>query len=984
MLLDAIEREPRIVDENLCKLVIGHIINNSDRVKALINLSNSFSDALLGSDPSRTSGLLDSLDDIDRQCLFIMKLQGGLKLSKHDEFVDYLRNKENSSWVRGRFLYPLVYYSLNAPNDGYIDTFLSFMMPQDDTGGVERSAVRHLLRDDLSFERSLGYRAYLGLGCHPFDALESITNYIELEFVRDDKLSDHSKVLASRLSEAFPSSRLKELLTYINRRHASLDGNESAEAYGQGRLPPEVAKTIAAFVDSEARAPDPDSLPNDEWRALCRMRWSRYPDEPDFDHITGATRSYNFLEFGRVFAALNTSMYMVPRQSALSEKRDLIRLHRIAGTTTPYIWASPRGQTLMREQMRSDPVSWLGADLKAGAIIGRSKKAADRSWLHAVHWELQRIQRSGHVRRWLEEIRSSFEVRPQYLTGIDWTWIDEVLPASRVTPFRDNTNGPYALLLRDIEERQRDSTLLRTAIEPQKRGLSCAEFVQCLFNEYGKYSVAFVRYFLTAENIMLLGLAPNMTAALSERISALEKCASSFDFGELLPEGQLRIEQKTLTSALMLLNVNANQFDIPWATFSSDAADRQNDNYNAYSAFKRSDKTLQFTSDQRTLYAHRFANGRIINYSLLTSQATLAVLIIGVIDAFYDHPSYGIEAILSTRFRHDTLRREYVTEFAKLETMVVPGVMRQEQIPVVKSLSSLALDVIDDWLVRRMQTLRPGHDEALFDFTPDPEELSGLMKDADLSDSIDQVVEVVVNWIIARLDSCLEEARDSFANELTEKMVKAIHGSCATIAQQHDCAQPNMSRLVSAVTDTAVRSSEALIEWFKRPDDRSQKSLTFGQVKSAVEGRFERQVASRQLHIALANGPLAQTELVPEKVKLYFDLLSEIVNNALKYDGRERTRMRITPYHDGEVWGFIYSSLCSGVEIWNRTIKGDPYQSLSDALFRDSNSGLDKIAAISASITGAPATILAERRRGAFHLRVPIGLVVVSQANDNT
>ncbi|RYX80186.1 hypothetical protein EON83_29745 [bacterium] len=744
-LLHALDRSPKIVADNLSGLLVGHIIQNADRVNALIHLSNAYSDALLGADPKRTSGLLDGLDQIDRQCLFIMKLQGGLKLSKHDEFVDYLRNRANSAWVRGRFLYPLVYYSLNAPNDGYIDTFLSYMMPQDDTGGVERHAVRHLLRDDLSFERSLGYRAYLGLGCHPFDALESLTNYIELEFVRDNKLSDESKMLALRLSHAFPSSRLAELFSYIERRNNTTDGGESTEPYGQGRLPPAVAKTIAAFVDSEASAPDPESLPNDEWRAICRMRWSRYPDEPDFDHITGATRSYNFMEFGRAFAALNTSMYMVSRQSALFEKRDLIRLHRMAGTTTPYIWASPRGQVLMREQMQADPISWLGADLKAGAILGRSKNATNRSWLHAAHWELQRIQRSGHLRRWLETIRSSFEVRPQYLTGIDWTWIDEVLPASRITPFQDNTNGPYALLLRDIEERQRDSTLLRTAIEPQKRGLSSAEFVQSLIREYGQASIAFVRYFLTAENIMLLGLAPNMTAALSERISALETCASSFDFGELLPEEQLRIEQKTLTSALMLLNVNANQFDIPWATFSSDAADRQSDNYNAYSAFKRSDKTLQLTTDQRTLYAHRFANGRIRNYSLLTSQATLAVLIIGVIDAFHDHPSYGIEAILSTRFRHDTLRREYVTEFAKLETMVVPGVMRQEQVPVVKSLSSIALDVIDSWLVRRMQTLRPGHDEALFDFTPNPDELSGLMKDADQAGSIDQVVEVVVS-----------------------------------------------------------------------------------------------------------------------------------------------------------------------------------------------------------------------------------------------
>lgn len=959
------------LDETYLNICLSYISVNAERVRNLMRIHDSCSDVMLGDNEEKIIGILGSIDTIDEQSIFIMKLQGYVKSTEDDsQFVDYIRNSKNSGWVRRRLLYPIVYHVVNTPTEDYIDTFLSYMLPQDDTGGVERAAVRHILRDDLDFEVSLAYRCYMALMAHPFDAFESLVNFAEMEFCSDGGMSDLTQRLVDYLATLFPGSRADRLLSQV-RGWQRCDDGEWPSIGKLHELPGNLHDVIIRFTDCTASAPDESGLPTNEWKAICRMRWSRYPDPADFDLVSSFSRSWNFMEAGRLFAALMMSMYMVPRQPALSERRHLIRLHRFAGRTTPYLWAAPRGQWLMRKQMSAGG-QWLGADLRAGIELDKQLNSEGRTWFQGVHWQLEKAERLGRVREWLSLVRKYFPIRPQYLTGIDWQWVDRVLPIARIAPFRQSPDGAYALLLRDIQEQQRDTTLLRTSIEPLRRNLSCSDFIDNLINEYGASSVAFVRFFLTPENIMLLSLAPNMTAALSERISALERCATEFKFSELLTEDQLRQEQQTLTSALMLMNVNANQFDIPWDSFKRDATNRQRDNFETHIALKLGNKTNAIINDHTVLYAHRFPNGQVKNFSLSSMWSTLAVVVLGTINAFMDHPTYGIEAILSTRFRHDTMRREFVFAFSELERSHIPGVVPAEQRELIGELSDALLAELDRWLFTHVQTIRPGFDRAFFDFSPEPEELNALVLSLRSAEAIDEVLEAVISWLTSRLEEQLAIARKDFVENLPTLFAAAVAKRASELQKETVSDPLIIGRVASAVSGAASRRVESLVEWFKMPGQGAQASLSFAEIAAAVEGRYERFVIDGRLTISTTESPETSAELGPDKVRFYFDLVSEVVQNAVKYSNKDKARVRLSPFKDGKTWGIVFSSSAARDQPKSIAISGNPYLSLSDALFREGNSGLEKIAALSASIVGQEITITARRGRAGFHLAVPL------------
>ena len=66
-------------------------------------------------------------------------------------------------------------------------------------------------------------------------------------------------------------------------------------------------------------------------------------------------------------------------------------------------------------------------------------------------------------------VRRDIRIAPSFLTGIDWKWLDDVIPVGLAPVWRGREAGAYALLLRQVEDRQRDSTILRSADADRNR-----------------------------------------------------------------------------------------------------------------------------------------------------------------------------------------------------------------------------------------------------------------------------------------------------------------------------------------------------------------------------------------------------------------------------------------------------------------------------------------------------------------------------------
>ncbi len=957
--------------EALNDLLLQYLVCNRKRVNRLIDFEKELSNELLSGKATLKNYDSLGLDLIDMQSLIVFRVKGAGFSADHQRLLNSIRDIQNSSWVRTKFRYPFVYHSVNLPTESYLDTFLSYVVPQDTRNGLERRVMRHLLRDDLSIDYSLEFKVYLSLMCHPFDALDALCTHIEIEIARDGELSREAQRTCSLIGDEFPNSRLHDLTRKypaIVRKAAAgfvSEGNESQGA----RLPVSVVTQIETFVSTASEKPD-GSAQISEWQALLRMRWSRYPEVKDFQTTTIFGRLWWFLDVGRLFTALSTSMYMLPRRGAVYERRELFRLAIIVGNITPYIVASPRGEDLFAMyNFRDNQV----VDEEITQALSSGADAQDRTWFHYTHWRLRKPRNEIRVREWLSITRSSFPVAPSFLTGIDWVWIDEVLPSVRIAPFSASADGPYVLLLRDIEEAKKDTTILRTAIERFAHGKTCETFVEWLLGEYQEWAVAFVRFFLTPENIMLLELAPNMMAALSDRIAALKSCAAKFEFGPLLSEQQMQQELHTLTSTLMLLNVNANQFEVPWEQFKQDAADRLRDDYIAYKAMRSVDAHETSFEDSRAYYAHRYANGQAVHYSFRRSQAPASLILFGVVDAFLDHPTYGIEAILSTRFRHDTFRREFVSTFLSLKNSSMPGIVPLEKNQIIEVIADDFLFELDAWLLERMQTLRPGMEKAIFDFTFKQDELTAISEQVEKLGTLQEILTLMVKRLSIILEDQLKVARLAFSDDFKLAAIKCVRSSVEGMPQRLFIDAGIVDRVASAVKSSIERRIEALTEWIKTPNEQAQRALTFREITYAVIGRFEQFINEGHLRITLRDCTQTECHVGAEKVRLHFDLISEIVQNCLKYSGVSTSRLKIWPYMSDQGGGFVYSSLAAHDVEWDRQVEGHPYISLSDSLFREGNSGLTKIAAIAASIVGASITVLVERRKRSFHVIIPSG-----------
>ena len=83
--------------------------------------------------------------------------------------------------------------------------------------------------------------------------------------------------------------------------------------------------------------------------------------------------------------------------------------------------------------------------------------------------------------------------------------------------------------------------------------------------------------------------------------------------------------------------------------------------------------------------------------------------------------------------------------------------------------------------------------------------------------------------------------------------------------------------------------------------------------------------------------------------------------------------MGVLYWPDDRCRGLVFSNLHDdATNLGVNHVRGERYTSVTDAIFRDNNSGISKIAALSATIMNRSCSVRAEKRPRAFHLFVPL------------
>lgn len=982
-ILDRLSSEIRPdIEINYLKLTAEYISANASHVKTLAEAESAASRAILDLDVESALSSFNKLAPYDKQSIFAFKIYCALHSETHSVIADYFANFQHSEWVRSSLTYPLIFYFINLPTPDSFGFLLTQVFPELKNKDSERKVVSFILSDELEEEISLSFKCYCSLLCHPFDALSFIVNHYEGCIAKGQEIAPaHLKVLRA-LQASVNSGRLGNIISLA-------DGEKRAYASKPSSLPicarlelaPENSDFFSSFVQAQGR--QPVAFSTGLYGHLKRLRWDRYPTEDDFTNAVMISKRYGFCEAGRFIRVLLTSLYMVERSHRDQELLHIVRHLDYFGSPTAFTICAPSGAHALRNGLTPIDQPLVLAEAMVEATLGPLSQTSGRWWIKRLHWDLRGPERSMKVSEWLTRVRQNvpFSGNSRYLSGINWEWLDRAVDKMRLRPFVGNPDGIYVLMLRVIEERQREPNRLRLALAPiidhagGVRGI-----VRWLLDTYGPDSLAFIRFLLTPPTILRMELAANFTAALSARLDALETAVGTYGFSDdILSQAQYETEQRELTTALTFMRVGTAQFEVSWESLRLDAERSVQDNYKAYTAFSKTYNSLPLLTESRKTNVHVFANKQVKDYELKNRDWPLALTILGVIDAFLIHPSYGIESILALRIRHDTMRREFAVVVGEVRHTTIAGVAARDRKSCINNLEPSIYNSLQTWIDLYMHTGRGGTTSGLFNFVPTQEELEQLLSAGDSNEApLSDIIERTVLWIQAKLERHLEVARTSMIEELKPRLSMALLE--AHLQTPSDVSEDAYGKVRSILDTVVLRRVDELLDWFKTPAEERTRSLTYSEVDLAVRGRYAPEVERGALEMTLYSPQLSQSVVRPEALRAAYDLWSELALNAMKYSQLEVTRLRATEYEADGLLGLRFSSLAADATQETFAFTGEPNVAAPESMLKAGKSGLRWVATLSAHLANTPVTVRVVRKKRSFHVWVPLQPLTKSPA----
>lgn len=156
------------------------------------------------------------------------------------------------------------------------------------------------------------------------------------------------------------------------------------------------------------------------------------------------------------------------------------------GFASPFIASAPSAMFLLRS-LATRPSAFgitpLEMEQKTAAAFERHAPFVDRLWINQLQWTLRGLEEEGRVEQWLSAVRFQTKLRPSFLTGINWHWVEDVIAAQRLKPFR-SFDGAYLFVHMELETNS-DPQRLRLTLEPLIRDLTFDDAVAKIIEEFG-------------------------------------------------------------------------------------------------------------------------------------------------------------------------------------------------------------------------------------------------------------------------------------------------------------------------------------------------------------------------------------------------------------------------------------------------------------------------------------------------------------------
>lgn len=949
-----LDRHRNLRDSGLNDRFLGlwanFVVENAAWLDEISGFSLKLNWSTLNDDSEAVFEAVNELSIEASQSLFVMKAIAALLVNHPEQVGSFFSRKLRSEWLKGIFIDGLISSTATTiPDSAFRDT--SEFMLSNLEHRSEQEAIGYLLRPQLSQENT-AFHAYIALVSHPFDALQLLTLELENFWARKTEVPACVLVkLRTLLTRDTPELRRLELILDL------LEGGPIS-SLGAENVDPAIS-FIESFLGPEYALDEQENEPEGALvEAIKHCRATLYPDRKKWETLRVFTIHWGFSSIGKYINSFLHSMYLFPRLDQKTELLNLLPLIAVNRYIGAHIASAPSGLTLLK--LVFGPVGMMKVKAKTDTQIDAPADYQCRFRFNAVHWQLQALEADSSPRVWIDFVRKNVPVNPNYLSGIRWSWLLSVNDKYRLSHFEkteeDKFNYIYAFLVMMSEDDQAEPVPLRSMLKKLKPE-DLKSLLTTVCDTLGsKCATALVRHYLSASEILHLQLAKNPFAGIATRLAALDHIKNEMGFDDIVTLDYFETESLALQKSLFARHVSHGQFEFSWPRLLVDAKGAYREYYLTAMDLIQSGEGKRLLGEAQVSLEHDFGNRQSASYRLPNHERQFATVLLAIIDEVLQHPVFGLEAILSSRFRHDTLERPFRTgasEIVKLHDLRLPRSLR---IALHENYWPKVSLVLSDWIGTRLHSKRRSTPAGMFNLVPSQKDLSELVKSGLKLTDFEDVFELVQAWICKTLAAQLVGVRANFEGELNASLLREIE-NCKRSGDQDprytDAEQRlYLSKLAASIENTISETSG----WFTIPEREAESPF---QIDTPIE--IAKQVCGVETNDISALFEFS-TPLPADMRKPALYACIDIAANARK----ESTKLRVTLL-DGCV---VFSNLLTSPtdDVWEIKNKA----SNQEMVYAERGSGFTKISAGMSALAGAPVEIQAIRRRNAFHLLVPL------------
>lgn len=958
------ERGSSVDEGGLFRIVTAYARHNVEGVRELEIANDEVSRTLL-SDTSTTNLEMRTFSPEASMSLFAIKHSCAVQPTAADAIEGTLRRIfPKQSWVLANLTYPLIYRFVAQPTPGGLEQFLSYLFPLA-AQATERALLLHLLHEDAIDRTNLAFQVYVGMLAHPYDACQVLLAHVERDLATGVALSGHRGEFLQFAAEELGSRRAADLIAVTTETLGASPQLSSDPLRIRFDLSAPEADNLSGLLSADASGVK--TVNDSPMSILAKMRRAPYPEKVDFTRVTAIQSNWSFTDGGRQLMAMLRSLYMVDRTDTSIERAAFLSLLGSTRSVSDYMLAGPScieaARSLETVGCAFDPpvaVIEANANLAVPLFAG-----TDRTWIHQLQWKLRGLREQARIRAWIQTIRDEAEYRSSFLSGVDWSFVDEVIAQNLLDDLM-SYDGAYALLLMETES-PNDPTRLDTVLELLLEGKDAAGAVEALIDEYGELAPLFVRRFLTPANLRFNRMASDHLSALDQLVKALEQCLRRTGFGQLSEEAY-RAETKTMTSELLLANLNTGKFEIPWANFRRDASERFQDLYDVYISLLGALRENKVLSELAYSPA-QFPNGRKEEYRVKAVDTPLFQIVIGLIADFFEHNAFGLEVILSGRFRHKNLPQEMWAALPHSKRVRFQNMPAPLQDAIVSAYRPVLEKTLDEWSDARVQTVRQDRPDGLFDLVPTQAQLDQLLERTKAATSLDGIIDVVIEWLQDQLRAQLSLAGDTFVEEVTARLTAAFDMVRQLDDETTDATEEEKLQVHLAVCEEAERKIHDLKGWFSGVDAATSDVVNLLDLTIATAELLGSVSDATNLTVSVSS-EAACVRFEPADLKIAFDMVREVLYNAARHSGTAHTRVSVKRLRSQEALTFAFSNrtLKSVAQEKRQTFSEKAYESVLAAIATEGNSGHRKIAASCSTLLGRQTDVTIIRRSNFHHI----------------